>query len=141
MLLLAKRADGLTNTNLVERPTILNSEGPGTPVVAADSAILEVPDPELPPWEANAAQPENIAPANSTSTIVILRILRFPAGFAVQYRKSRTDNPGLTQDMYRYYGLWRIGSSASLVMPTKLPRVGVGPRNLADRLAVRRAIT
>jgi hypothetical protein len=75
VLLSAKRADGLTKTNLVERPTKLNTEGPGVPVVAADSATVEVPDPELPPWEANAAQPENIAAANSTSTMVILRIL------------------------------------------------------------------
>jgi hypothetical protein len=68
----AKRADGLTKTNLVERPTKLNSEVRGAADVAALSATPEAP--ELPPCEANAAQPENIAAASNTSSIAILRI-------------------------------------------------------------------
>ena len=78
MGLSAKRADGLTNTNLVERPTKLNSEGPGAAEVAALSAIPEAP--ELPPCEANAAQPENIAAANSSSSVDIMRIFMLLLG-------------------------------------------------------------
>ncbi len=77
----AKRAEGLTNTNLVERPTKLNNEGPGAADVTALSATPEPP--ELPPCEANAAQPENIAAASNISSVANLRIFKSPKRFDV----------------------------------------------------------
>src|SRR5690242_17969362 len=76
-LLSAKSADGLTKTNLVERPTKLNGEGPGAAPVTALSATPEAPDPDPEPalGAANAAHPENIAAASSVSISVIVRIL------------------------------------------------------------------
>jgi len=64
VLLSERRADGLTSTNFVDRPTTLNIDGPGAGAVAAVPAMLEAPEPELPPCEAKAAHPEKIAATN-----------------------------------------------------------------------------
>jgi hypothetical protein len=101
----------VTQALLAGLATKLNTEGPGAPVVAADSTTLEVPDPE--PWEANAAQPENIAPANSTSTRVILRILVSTRALMSGTKRTGQASWTKSQDMYRI--VHTIGSSASLV--------------------------
>lgn len=68
--------------NLVERPTKLIGEGPGPLAIASVSVVLDPPEaePELPPSELNAAQPEKSAAAINRSNMKILRISQSPAG-------------------------------------------------------------